>query len=348
RMTDRIVGIDPHKRNYTYVVKDGPTTHDHETQVPATHDTLDNLIDAYPDANYLLEACGYHTWMHDHLQEADCTVIVAQPQERDHNEREKSDLADTHRLIKKHRLGDLNTVHTGTPTQREHRSINRKRKLLVEKRDALRNSIEDTLACHGWHAQDHPHPFTDEGRAQACEVLPHLTCLYEAVDALDDQVEALEAHLEDHAREDDYQEHLRSIPGLGPLTAHALSAEIMNPDRFQRADEVVAYFGLDPEWVESAGQRRDQHRISKKGPGYVRGLLVQAAWTHIRESPASTITQAYQAKADEKTPQQAIVMAARKLLRVAWTLMREERGFHPEGPPPSSSCPSPTSTAAAT
>lgn len=335
-MTALVVGIDPHKRNLTYVAQQGQTELDHGIEAPATKTTLRNLAQEYPDAVFLLEACGPHTWMHDQLKENDCTVHVTQPPSRDPNE-DKHDLADARRLIQRYQLDDLRPVHTPTPSERMRRDVNRKRKLLVEKRQDLRNSIEDTLARIGYFAQPpHPNPFTQDGRQHAVETVPHLEALYEAVTELDEQIEALTTEVKEHAREDPHQEHLESIPGVGLLTGQALSAELQDPHRFDTSDQVVSYIGLDPDWEESAGTRKDLHRISKQGPGYVRGLLVQAAWSHVRRCPESSLTHAYHGKAGEKGDQVAIVMLARKLLKVAWTLMLEERAFIVEGPPPGS------------
>lgn len=334
-MTQLVVGIDPHKRNYTYVVKQGRDELDHAVDVPAREANLEDLAETYPHAVFLLEAVGPHEWMHDVLTEHDCTVIIAQPPSRDPNE-DKNDLEDARRLVQRYQLEDLDTVTMGTPEQRTRRDVVRKRQLLVEKHQDLRNSIEDTLNRAGYFAQPNPNPFSTDGRKRALEHVDHLEALYKALDDLEAHMEDLEQRIEAQAGKDPYQEHLASIPGVGTITGQALSCEILDPARFDRSDQVVSYFGLDPEFEESGGNRKDLHQITKQGKGYVRGLLVQAAWSHVRWCPDSSITQAFHAKAGDKSEQIAIVMTARKLLKVAWTLMLEERGFHVAGPPPGS------------
>lgn len=334
-MTQLVVGIDPHKRNLTYVATQGREELDHEVQIPARTATLEDLAETYPHAVFLLEAVGPHEWMHDVLTEQDCTVIVAQAPRRDPTEN-KHDLADARRLVQRYQLGDLDTVTMATPEQRTRRDVVRKRQLLVDKRQDLRNSIEDTLNRVGYFAQPRPNPFTDDGRQEALEQVEHLTALYQALDGLDDQIEALTDVVEAQADEDPSQAYLESIPGVGTITGQALSAEVLDPERFARSEQVVSYFGLDPEVEESGGNRKDLHQITKQGKGYVRGLLVQAAWSHVRSCPTSSITQAFQAKAEAKGEQIAIVMTARKLLKVAWTVMLEQRAFSVAGPPPGS------------
>lgn len=334
-MSALVVGIDPHKENLTYVAKQGPDEREHGIELPARTSTLEHLADTYPNAVFLLEAVGPHEWMHDVLAKHGCTVLVAQAPSRDPND-DKTDLEDARRLVHRHQLDELDPVHMATPEQRTRRDVVRKRQLLVDKRQDLRNSIEDTLARVGYFAQSNPNPFTDEGRKHALEHVEHLDALYAALDDLDAHIDALTDRVDDQADADPLQAHLESIPGVGLITGQALSAEIQAPERFNRSDQVVSYFGLDPDWEQSGGQAKDLHQISKPGKGYVRGLLVQAAWSHVRSCPDSSITQAFRDKAVEKGEQIAIVMTARKLLKVAWTVMLEKRAFNVAGPPPGS------------
>lgn len=334
-MTQLVVGIDPHKRSLTYVVKQGPNQHDHGVKLPAQTSTLTDLAESYPNAVFLLEAVGPHEWMHDVLTEHDCTVIVAQAPSRDPND-DKNDLEDARRLVHRYQLGELDTVHMGAPEERTRRDVVRKRQLLVDKRQDLRNSIEDTLNRVGYFADPRPNPFSAEGREHAIEHVDHLEPLYQALDDLDARIDELTERVEEQADEDPHQEPLESIPGVGLITGQALSAEIQTPERFDRSEQVVSYFGLDPAFEESGGNRKDLHQISKQGKGYVRGLLVQAAWSHVRSCPNSSIAQAFRDKAAEKEDQIAIVMTARKLLTVAWTVMLEQRAFEVAGPPPDS------------
>lgn len=53
--------------------------------------------------------------------------------------------------------------------------------------------------------------------------------------------------------------------------------EIVEVDRFDRANQVVSYVGLDP--VVRSPDSRAEGSISKRGNGYLRWILVQCANT---------------------------------------------------------------------
>jgi transposase len=125
---------------------------------------------------------------------------------------------------------------------------------------------------------------------------------------------------------------MRSIPGYGLITTMALYAEIADVARFPNLETIVSYFGMDPTQDQSGESLTDKHRISKEGRSYVRGLLDEAAWVHVRTCPHSDITCAYVRLAERKGKPVAILATARRLLRTAVTLWKEDRDFTMNGP----------------
>ena len=71
-------------------------------------------------------------------------------------------------------------------------------------------------------------------------------------------------------------ELLRSVPGVGPITALGFVLSIEAPERFTRSRNVPAYFGLTPKRDQS-GDMDKQLRITKAGDGFIRRLLVGCA-----------------------------------------------------------------------
>ena len=70
--------------------------------------------------------------------------------------------------------------------------------------------------------------------------------------------------------------HLLTIPGVGLLTATALLAFIGDIRRFPSARHLASYLGLTPREY-SSGLKRHLGRISKRGDGYLRTLLIHGA-----------------------------------------------------------------------
>jgi transposase len=100
--------------------------------------------------------------------------------------------------------------------------------------------------------------------------------LLEQIDLLSGEIERRNEDLEAMAQEIPAVNHLRQIPGVGPLTALFFVLSIDDPHRFRRSRDVAAFFGLRPSMRESGGTSR-YGPITKEGDPEMRRLLVQAA-----------------------------------------------------------------------
>src|SRR5205823_13216373 len=69
---------------------------------------------------------------------------------------------------------------------------------------------------------------------------------------------------------------LQSVPEFGRQTVAVLRAELGDVTRFGRADQVVAYAGLDIQ-VRESGKSKGQAKLSKRGSGRLRRMLYLAA-----------------------------------------------------------------------
>ena len=72
------------------------------------------------------------------------------------------------------------------------------------------------------------------------------------------------------------QKRLMTIPGVGPLTAHAIVAAIGDGSQFSSARDFAAWAGLTPREHQSANTRR-AGGISRQGEPGVRRLLTLGA-----------------------------------------------------------------------
>ena len=118
---------------------------------------------------------------------------------------------------------------------------------------------------------------------------------------------------------------LRSITGIGALGSIMLAA-LFAAHEFDNADAVVAYSGLDPRACDS-GSKRGQRRLSKRGPGWLRRQLWLGAFSASHSKALGPLYRALKAKGFAST--QALVILARKLLRVAWAVWNSGKPFEP-------------------
>jgi hypothetical protein len=130
-----------------------------------------------------------------------------------------------------------------------------------------------------------------------------------------------------------------TLPGVSYVTAIALLGAIGDVRRLRTARHLVGYLGLDPRVRQSGNEPAKHGKISKQGPGDVRGLLVEAAW-HAARSPGP-LRAFHQRIATRRGANVATVAVARELALIVWHLLSrgEDYAFvHPtaarEDPPP--------------
>lgn len=75
---------------------------------------------------------------------------------------------------------------------------------------------------------------------------------------------------------------LTSIPGVGPVTAATILAELGDLRAFTRARALSAFAGLSPRQYQSGSSLRGRTRMSKKGNPRVRSILYMAALAAVR------------------------------------------------------------------
>jgi transposase len=120
-------------------------------------------------------------------------------------------------------------------------------------------------------------------------------------------------------------ERIAEIPGFGALTSAWLAHSFTHLP-YPNSDAVVASSGLDPR-PEDSGQKTGRRRLSKRGPALTRKLLFNCARSAARMPLWRPHYQAQLAKGLSKTA--ATLILARKMLRVAFALYKQNRPFDP-------------------
>jgi transposase len=118
---------------------------------------------------------------------------------------------------------------------------------------------------------------------------------------------------------------LVTIPGLGLTTASVLLASLPL-DRLETSRQVVAYVGLCPQERTSGSSIRGRGHIGSLGPASVRKALYLPAIVAMRANPALRVF-AERLRAKGKRPKVVITAVMRKLLLLAWTLLRTGQPF---------------------
>ena len=65
---------------------------------------------------------------------------------------------------------------------------------------------------------------------------------------------------------------IMSIPGIGPITGSVILGKICDINRFENAEKLVAFAGIDPV-IKESGKQRSQKAISKRGDSALRSAI---------------------------------------------------------------------------
>jgi transposase len=146
--------------------------------------------------------------------------------------------------------------------------------------------------------------------------------LLECLELYEKRIGVLEERMAEEAKEDPEIERLQTIPGVGPKVSFAFASHV-DFRRFEHAGQVANYLGLVPR-VSISGSIVKYGGITKRGNGYLRALLVQAAWavTWSRDGGALRERFEYMTETKGKGKKKAIVAIARRLGVLMYTLMK--------------------------
>ena len=142
---------------------------------------------------------------------------------------------------------------------------------------------------------------------------------------LRDAMEQTEAELERLAAELPIVALLRTVPGIGLLTATALAATVGDVLRFPSGRHLASWLGLTPR-ERSSGTVRHLGGISKRGDRYLRTLLIHGGRSLLAAAHRRGASDRLRAWGLEvarlRGHNRAAVAVANKLARICWALWR--------------------------
>ena len=278
-----------------------------------------------------IEACpSAHHWGRE-LQLLGHTVKLMPPSYvKAYLKRSKNDANDAEAICEAVTRPSMRFVPIKTKQQQTALMLHRTRQLLVRQRTMLSNALRGHLAELG--------VVSAKGRNGTAELLriivdtadqrvppsAHgiLDVLARQCNAISAEIGSIDKSILAWHRSCDASRRLAEIPGIGPIVATALVAEIGDWKAFASGRNLAAWIGLVPKQHTTGGKDR-LGSITKQGNRYLRWLLVIGATAVIRYAQKhGTKNRAWLRRLMERRPAKvAAVALANKIVRTAWAIM---------------------------
>jgi transposase len=226
-----------------------------------------------------------------------------------------------------HRNQDLPSVYQRGDIAEAWRELMSARDLLIENRTRLALHLKSTLRGRLIHvvARANPANFTTKIRDYLLADPSGLSNAHKAMlqsyDDVTAQIEQLNDDVHTIAKQDAVCQRLMTVPGVGPVVSLALVSHLDDAARFGSSDELGSYLALVPGEMTTGGKIK-RTGILRAGPGHIKALLVQAAWSMWRARPDDELVLWARALAARRGKRIAIVALARKMATILWAMWR--------------------------
>jgi len=174
---------------------------------------------------------------------------------------------------------------------------------------------------------------TGEGRRKAVQalrgqMLEDAEYLMQHLDLNEKRIRELKGRIKREAKADEDMQLLQTIPGVGPVVAYGFVAHVGDGSRFSKGAQVGNYLGFVPRLDYSGTVQREGH-ITKRGNGYLRGLLVQAAWAAVCSGRKGTLKErfVYLTAVQGKSKKKTIVSIGRRMAELMYSVLRNRKKY---------------------
>ncbi len=320
------VGIDVHRKSWRVTVLLGDYVQKTiNLSPPGVKPLTDYLFTHYPNGNYI---CAYEAgfsgfWAQEGLSAFGIKTMVLHPADiptSDKERQQKDDVRDSRKIAKSVKSGQVEGIFIPSKEQQCDRALVRRRWSLVSNRQRAMNRIKMHLHFMGKHPEGgvvEPWKWNKNFikwlKEQAlkdrvlCSMIKELEYARQIERELMRELRQLFSTQQYCGR----MQLLRSVPGVGFLTAILLLTEIGEMNRFKTLDQLCFYAGLVPRTDSSGESERADHRTSR-GNKRLRTALIECAWKSVQQDTEMALR--YAELRRKMDGPHAIIKIARKVL----------------------------------
>jgi transposase len=296
-----------------------------------------------------MEACGgAHYWAKELIKLGFDVKLMSPRKVKKFVENNKNDAKDAQACSEAVGRATMLFVPIKTNEQIDIQAIHRVRSHYIKQKTALMNMIRGLLLETGIAIPKGPAALvkrmnlllSSEENQLSGEMKQIVQNVYENLKQLDIEVDRYQSTLQKLAKKEDYCKQIKSLPGIGLITATAIIAKIGNGSEFKNGRELSAYLGLVPK-QHSSGEKQVLGRISKQGDRYIRQLLIHGGRSALKAAMKKNKNTGLFTKEDQHSQwirklcdrvgmNKASVAIANKNARMIVALLKNQTTFEPK------------------
>lgn len=288
----------------------------------------------FPVCTIVMEACAGAHYMARRLAEFGHESKLISPQfVRPFVKSNKNDFIDAEAICEAACRPSMRFVTPKTESQQTLGALHRVRESFVRDRVKASNQIHGFLLEFGislpiGHAAIKRLPSVMAEHELPARLIAMLERLHAHFKYLEQQIAEIDKELASQLGDDDLGQRLMTIPGVGPITASVLAAELGDGKHYRCSRDFAASVGLVPRQY-STGGRANLKGISKRGDKNLRRLLVQCARAYMQrlERQTGRLADWVRSMLTRRHSNVVACALANKLARTAWALAARHTEF---------------------
>src|SRR5438445_4610272 len=336
------IGLDVHKKTISYCVKDASGQVHQEGKVGATRWELDDWMKTLPQPwTVAMESHDFHR-LDLRPSASTCSAgegSASADAARHRCGQEDDDRIDAGKIADCLRCDFLPECHMASTAIRDRGRTLRYRHLLVRQMVQMKNRISGLLMETGvshnkqrLHKVKYFRKLTASNEEVHESIRPLLRVSRDSIVRLQKTEYALVSSLQRDPLLAERIKQLRTVPGVGPITALTWALEMGDVSRFPSIREAISYCGLCGD-EKSSADKVMRTPLSKQRNKHIQRVLVEAAKLAPRQDHALALV--YEREKQKGNANRATLAVARKMVAYLLAVDRGQRDLVPFADPQS-------------
>ena len=328
------IGIDYHKDTAAVCVQTASGVVKTEYETTSDREGMDAVIEAMGGKRFKVmgETSTYSIDLHNYLISRSIDSCLVDPRSLRLITRsdKKTDRHDAKVIATFLRLMDRGEIELSMSfvldgERRDLRDICRYREHIGEQKGATLRKMKSHMRIHSQSLEDGYSDFgTIKGQRMLRESFGDDMVLMEMLDdyvyflAKSERIDHVLSSAEYRTKEIGL---LMSIPGIGRITAVQMMSMIVDIERFETADRMRSYFGMNTQ-VMNSGTKTQHGHVTKRGDPMMRNILGRVLNVYLAHCPCDTISVYHGSHKDAMGAKKVRMACMNKLLDVVFAVLK--------------------------